>query len=143
MADYARKPGERVGLNWRVPPLNTRRPVRHVVYDTNYWKSFVHARLAAPAGDPGAMSLFGLKPERHRLLAEHLTAEHRVTTEGRGRTVEEWKLTAAGGDNHWLDCLVGASVAASMCGAILFGTDVKPRKRKRLRLSEIQAAKRG
>jgi len=30
-----------------------------------------------------------------------------------------------------------------MCGAILFGTDAKPRKRKRLKLSEIQAAKRG
>jgi hypothetical protein len=35
--------------------------------------------------------------------------------------------------------------AASMCGAILFGTDATPRKRKRkrLRLSEIQAAKSG
>lgn len=143
MADYRRKPGERVGLNWRVPPLNTRRPVRHVVFDTNFWKSFVYARLSARTGDPGALSLFGRKPERHRLLAEHLTAEHKVTTEGRGRTVEEWKLSAAGRDNHWLDCLVGSAVAASMSGAILFWTDAKPRQRKRVRLSELQAAKSG
>jgi hypothetical protein len=41
-------------------------------------------------------------------------------------------------DNHWLDCLVGCAVAASMQGATLFGTDVKPMTRKRIRLSELQ-----
>jgi len=46
MTEGKRKPGERVGLNWRVPPLTGRREVRHVRYDTNFWKSFTHARLA-------------------------------------------------------------------------------------------------
>ncbi len=137
-SDYKRKRGERIGLNWRVPVVTGKRAVRHVVFDTNYWKSFAHARLAVPMGDPGCLSLFGSKPESHRLIAEHLTSEYRVKTEGRGRTVDEWKLRVDGLDNHWLDCLVGAAVAASMHGAVLFGTDAEATPRRRLRLSALQ-----
>ena len=66
--------------------------IRHVVYDTNFWKAFIAARLLVPMGDRGCLSLFGRDPEVHRLFAEHLTAEFRVRTEGRGRVVDEWKL---------------------------------------------------
>lgn len=83
-----------------------------MVFDANYWKSFIHAGLAAPIGDRGCLSLFGEKPERHRLLAEHRTAEYRVKTEGRGRTIDEWKLWPERGDSHWFDCLVGRAVGA-------------------------------
>jgi len=131
MNEYTRKRGDRVGLNWRVPVMTTRRAVRHVVFDTNYWKSFAHTRFGVALGDPGCLSLFGAKAARHQLLSEHLTAEYRVKTEGRGRTVDEWKLRAEGVDNHWLDCLVGCAVAASMRGAVLFGTKGQPRARKR------------
>jgi len=141
-SEYKRKRGDRVGLNWRIPVVRGKRAVRHVVFDTNYWKSFVHARLAVAMGDPGCLSLFGRKPDQHRLLAEHLTSEYRVKTEGRGRTVDEWKLRADGLDNHWLDGLVGNAVAASMQGATLFGTSTLPaRPRRRLRLSEIQRSR--
>ncbi|MBX3384167.1 MAG: phage terminase large subunit family protein [Phycisphaeraceae bacterium] len=140
-SDYKRKRGERSGLNWRVPVVTGKRAVRHVVFDTNYWKSFVHARLAVPMGDPGCLSLFGSKPESHRLIAEHLTSEYRVKTEGRGRTVDEWKLRVDGLDNHWLDCLVGAAVAASFDGAVLFGTDVRATPRPRMRLSHLQRSR--
>ncbi|MAY74853.1 MAG: hypothetical protein CMJ31_09115 [Phycisphaerae bacterium] len=136
-SEYKRKRGDRVGLNWRVPVVTGRRAVRHVVFDTNFWKSFVHARLAVPMGDPGSLAHFGHKPETHRLLAEHLTSEFRVKTEGRGRTVDEWKLRVSGLDNHWLDCLVGSAVAASMQGAVLFGTDIR-RERPKIRLSDRQ-----
>ncbi|MCC6319887.1 MAG: phage terminase large subunit family protein [Phycisphaerales bacterium] len=141
-SDYKRKRGDRVGLNWRIPVVTGKRAVRHVVFDTNYWKSFAHARLAVPMGDPGCLSLFGLKAEQHRLLSEHLTSEYRVKTEGRGRTVDEWKLRVEGLDNHWLDCLVGAAVAASMEGAVLFGTDSRTAARPRLKLSAIQGGRR-
>jgi len=140
-AEHKRKRGERVGLNWRVPVVTGRRGVRHALFDSNYWKSFVHARLAVPMGDPGCLSLFGRASETHRLLADHLTSEYRVQTTGRGRTVDEWKLRLSGADNHWLDCLVGAAVAASMQGTVLFGTDTKPEARPRVRLSEIRRAK--
>ncbi|MDX2199590.1 MAG: terminase gpA endonuclease subunit [Phycisphaerae bacterium] len=65
-SDYKRRRGDRVGLNWRVPTVNGKRAVRHVTFDTNYWKSFVHARLAVAIGDPGCLSLFGRKPDLHR-----------------------------------------------------------------------------
>jgi hypothetical protein len=142
-SEYKRKRGDRVGHNWRIPNVTGRRAVRHVVFDANYWKSFIQARLAVPIGDPGCLSLFGRRPDQHRLLVEHLTAEYRIKTEGRGRTVDEWKVRLSGSDNHWLDCLVGAAVAASIEGAVLFGTDPKPvAARPRLRLSALREAKR-
>jgi len=138
-SEYRRKRGDRVGLNWRVPTITGRRAVRHVVFDTNYWKSFIHARLAVPMGDPGNLSLYGRGPMLHRLLADHLLSEYRVRTEGRGRTVDEWKMRVDGLDNHWFDCAVGTAVAASMEGAVLFGTGASmPAKRPRLKLSAIR-----
>ena len=114
-------------------------PVRHVIFDTNYWKTFCFARLAVAMGDRGCLSLFGDNPQEHRLFAEHITAEYRIKTEGRGRKVDEWKLRPESSDNHWLDCLVGCAVAASIQGVLLPGTELKPMtSRKRLRLSDLQ-----
>jgi hypothetical protein len=122
-SEYKRRPGDRVGLNWRIPSVHGKRAIRHVIYDTNWWKSFIYARLAVAIGDRGCLSLFGNNPEPHRMLSEQLTAEYYVKTEGRGRTVDEWKSRPDQPDNHWLDCLVGAAMAASMQGCVLFGTD--------------------
>jgi len=139
-SEYKRKPGERVGLHWRTPNVQGKRTIRHVVIDTNYWKSFVHARLTVPMGDPGCLSLFVCGDGfDHLLLGEHLTAEYRVQTEARERIVDEWKARPGKPDNHWFDCLVGCAVAASMQGAVLFGTDQKAApKRERLKLSTLQ-----
>ncbi len=142
-SDYKRKQGDRVGLNWRIPNVRGKRSVRHVVYDTNWWKSFVHARLAVAMGDSGCLSLFGSKAETHRLFAEHVTAEYFVKTEGRGRKVDEWKMRPEQADNHWLDCLVGSAVAASIQGSVLFGTGQEERRsRERVKLSTLQKNKR-
>lgn len=104
---YNTKPGERVGHHWRIPLVARSRVAPHVSFDTNFWKSFVQARLCVGFGDRGCLSLF--KARDHRLFADHLTAEFRVRTEGRGRTVDEWKIRAPGRDNHWLDCMVGCA----------------------------------
>ncbi len=99
--------------------------------------------LAVAMGDKRCLAVFGTKPESHRLLADQLTAEYRVKTEGRGRTVDEWKQRPESPDNHWFDCLVGCAMAASIQGAVLFGTDAKPTARRaRLKLSGIQRMKR-
>ncbi len=45
----------------------------------------------------------------------------------------------AGLDNHWLDCIVGSAVAASMQGAVLFGTDQKKPPRERYTYAEKYA----
>jgi hypothetical protein len=141
-SDYQRKRGDRVGHHWRIPAVVGRTAVRHVLFDTNFWKSFIQARFAVPMGDPGCLSLYGRDPERHRLISEHLTAEYRVRTSGRGREVDEWKLRPSGGDNHWLDGVVGCAVGAAMLGAVLAGTAASAPMiaRPRVRLSQMQRA---
>jgi phage terminase large subunit GpA-like protein len=143
-SEYKRRPGDRVGLNWRVPSIQGKRSIRHVIYDTNYWKSFVHARLAVPMGERSCLSLFGSHADQHRLLGDHLTAEYRVRTEGRGRSVDEWKMRPERSDNHFLDCIVGAAVAASMQGAQLPGILSKPETRtvQRVSFAELQKKRR-
>ena len=143
MASYQRRPGERHGHNWYIPNVSRSNEFRHVAIDTNYWKTFVHARLATAAGDRGCLSLFGRKPEEHRRFAEHVAdAETWTATEGRGRVLHEWRLKPAKPDNHWLDGLVGCAVAASMCGVSLgVGSEARP-DRPRLRLSDIQKRRR-
>ena len=144
LSEYQRRPGDRVGLNWRMPSVQGKRAVRYIVYDSNFWKSFVHARLAVAMGDRGCLSLFGDTADIHRLFAEHLCAEYRVQTQGRGRTVDEWKLRPSAVDNHWLDCVVGSAVAASVQGAVLPGTErpVSVCKRPVVRLSDVQRSRR-
>ena len=142
-SEYKRRPGDRVGLNWRVPSINGKRAIRHVIYDTNWWKSFTHARLAVAMGDRGCLSVFGDRPDMHRMFAEQVTAEYFIKTEGRGRTVDEWKARPEQPDNHWLDCLVGCAVGASMQGALLFGTDLPAAPRRdRVSFKEMQRRKR-
>ncbi|QDV62472.1 Phage terminase large subunit (GpA) [Crateriforma conspicua] len=142
-SEYKRRPGDRVGLNWRVPTIHGKRAIRHVIYDTNWWKSFTHARLAVAMGDRGCLSIFGDRPDQHRMFAEQVTAEYYVRTEGRGRTVDEWKARPEQPDNHWLDCLVGSAVAASMQGALLFGTDTSTLlTRERISFRDLQRRKR-
>lgn len=145
MSEFKRTKGDRIGHNWRMPSIIGKRAVRHVLFDTNYWKTFIQARLMVEMGDKGCLSLWGRDPERHLLFAEHLCAEYKVRTEGRGRVVDEWKLRPEAKDNHWLDGIVGCAVAASMCGCVLPGTGIATAAKKekpKLKLSEIRANKR-
>ena len=119
MTEYRKQQGDRLGFNWMIPNVAGKRAIRHVIYDTNYWKSFIHARLAVPVGDKGSLTLYGRIPGAHQLFAEHLTAEYRVKTQGRGRTVDEWKPKPQSHDNHFLDCVAGCAVCGSMLGASL------------------------
>lgn len=130
MTEYRKKPGDRLGLNWMIPNVAGKRAIRHVIYDSNFWKSFIHARLAVALGDKGSLTFYGRAPLQHQLIAEHLTAEYRVKTAGRGRVVDEWKIRPQHNDNHFFDCLAGCAVCASMLGATLpeFGNGTKMRK---------------
>jgi hypothetical protein len=132
-----------VGLNWRIPNVHGKRAIRHVVFDTNWWKSFVNARMRVSMGDRGCLSLFGTNAETHRLLSEHLTSEYFIKTDARGRSVDEWKQRPEQPDNHWFDCLVGAAVAASMLGSVLVGTDTIARTNsRRVSFKDLQNKKR-
>ena len=62
MTEYRKQQGDRLGFNWMIPNVAGKRAIRHVIYDTNYWKSFILARLAVPVGDKGALTLYGRIP---------------------------------------------------------------------------------
>ena len=146
MNEYKKKPGERVGHNWRIPNVGRSRSIRHLIYDANYWKSFLHARLRVGMGDPGGFVLHDPgKGHTHRMLADQLTAEQRVVTEGRGRVVDEWKHTDRTRDNHFLDVFTACHVAACMEGARIpemqGGASLK--QRERVRFSDLQRQKMG
>lgn len=123
LAEYDMKKGDRVGLQWRIPIDHGGRFVQRVLFDSNFWKTFIATRLSVAPGDHGALTLWGRDPEAHRHLAEQLAAEARedIEARGSGRVVTAWTLRRPGLDNHWLDCLVGSAVAASIEGASLPG----------------------
>lgn len=115
MTEYRKNIGDKIGYNWYIAGKKSRAKgaSRVVEYDTNFWKSFFRTRLR----DGGAFGVFGdsRNIERHRMLAEQLSAETSVATSGRGRVVDVWTCKP-GRDNHFLDCVVGCFVCASMRG---------------------------
>jgi len=129
ISEYDRKRGDTIGEAWWIPSATKKRALRHLRIDTNWWKSFLYERLTTAIGDKGALTIFGTKPEGHRMFAEHLCAEYRVRTAGQGRTLDEWKLPPHQPDNHWFDCLVGAAACASMLGCRLGEAPTKRSKR--------------
>lgn len=125
---WDRKKTGRKGLwgdEWHVPPPGRGRALRHVLFDHGRRLSFLHRRLATPAGDPGSLYLFHAPPNRHRLMSEHLTAEKGSKVSGTYGDLIVWTLIP-GRDNHWLDCLSGCCTAESVLGGKL-RVKLKPR----------------
>lgn len=138
MSEWAKEAGEQIGHDWR-RRLTKNERVRHVLYDTNTWKTLVQRKLATPLGGYGSLSLYKASPARHRMFAEHCTAEPHERTAGRGREIVEWLPPIRSRDNHLYDCLVGAAVAASVAGVKASGHgQIKRGVKKRIKLSEIQ-----
>ncbi len=146
-SEWSHKPGDRRGTGWRIRVAGTNLG-RLVNFDTNFWKTFIAERLRTEMGSPGCLSLYGSSPQTHKLLADHLSSEHPVRITVDGRTVDEWVWNDGRPDNDWFDCLVGCAVAASICGLqwqAAEGAGMESPKAdvpKRIKLSELQAAKR-
>lgn len=134
IAEWKLAPGSKRGEAWMMAPLENRRAVRLLTFDANHWKSSVMRALARPPAEPGGISIFGGKRQRHQNLIDHLLAESKTVTTGRGRTVEVWKLKPGNHDNEWLDCLVGCAVAAAEQGATQ-----APRRKARTEVSTTEA----
>lgn len=139
--EYRRSSGDRFGHNWYIPRGQGKRALRHLIYDTNYWKSFITNRLNLPHGEKSSLSIYGGRRTNHDVLFEQLQAEYKVRTEGRGRVVDEWKCRP-GRDNHFFDCLVGNAVAASLIGATIPEAEQQKQPRHRISLKEKLAGTR-
>ncbi|NBW15175.1 MAG: hypothetical protein EBR82_44965 [Caulobacteraceae bacterium] len=127
--------GERVGSNWRTSTIGRQ---RHVLYDTNAWKSLVSTRCKLQPADVQSLTVHA---GAHEMLAEQWSAEYPVRVEARGRTVDEWRLIP-GRDNHWWDCVVGAAVAASFIGVSAVGAEARPTAPRKTITREGMAARR-
>lgn len=135
ISDKAPDRGERIGANWRTSTVQRQ---RHILYDTNAWKTFVAARVKLPVGDPQGLTVHA---GEHDMLAEQLSSEVPVRVESRQRVVDEWRLIP-GRDNHLWDCLIGAAVAASYSGVSAIGADGSPAAPARVITAEQMAARR-
>jgi phage terminase large subunit GpA-like protein len=98
--------------------LQTAERILSVEVDADYWKTWVHERLATPLETPGALSLYQGTPQDHLALSKHLTAETKTEefVAGKGLVVR-WERQQR--QNHWLDALYNASAAGRHCGARL------------------------
>lgn len=98
--------------------------------NSDFWKSWVHARLKAPIDEAGSLGLFQVaNQEDHKEFANHLAAE-RETIEfvpGRGNVVR-WKQTYS--QNHYLDSTALACVAGHIVGVRLVRPKAKAAEKK-------------
>lgn len=136
---FKAKPNELIGNEWKIEA--GARGLRSVTYDTNHWKTHVDERFRGSLGTKGAYSLFGKSDAEHRLFAWHMTSEYATRTQGRGRTVNVWKLKPSRSDNEWFDGATACSVAASTLGITLAVGPPPPaaqRKRKRRHVEAIE-----
>lgn len=140
ITDHQKRPGERLGHEW-VIPVATRRETTHVRWDTNAWKTILHSRLTVPVGSRTSLTLFGSNPQEHQMLADHLCAERRNEVKGPEKTVMEWTQSPQR-ENHLLDCVLMAAVAASVEGVRLKDSHADTKKviKPRMTLSQMKAA---
>lgn len=131
-----RKPGDVLGWHWRLSQYQ--RAVRCVLYDTNFWKSFIAMRLNQPPGV--GIAVYGTEASGHRQLFEHWMGEVPMEVTCRGTTLIEWKNKSSRPDQHWFDCLVGCAVAASIEGiGAEYQKPTSARKVRRVSLQEMYA----
>ncbi len=114
-----RKRGVTRGIQWK--SRRVRGEPMHIVFDANYWKSFLSSRIRTPLGADGAASLYDGNSSHHLLLCDHFTAERPKTASSETRTIEEWYELPARTENHWFDTFVNGLVLCSYAGAALVG----------------------
>ncbi len=117
LAERKKKVGERSGADWFMPATKGTKTPRHVIADTNSVKSMLAQRLTIEPSARSAWTLFQSSIASHRMLADHLSAEYPIETEGRGRKLHEW-AEIPGRDNHYLDCCVMAATLGLMSGCV-------------------------
>ncbi|MEL7267201.1 MAG: terminase gpA endonuclease subunit [Planctomycetota bacterium] len=114
---HRRKRGERTGFAWKQPPIARTGSARRINIDTNTWKTDIQQRFALAEGSRGRLTLYRDSAINHRQFADHMAAEFSTETTGQGRTLLEWS-PRPGKDNHWLDCVTYAIVAANVNGIV-------------------------
>jgi hypothetical protein len=144
VARWKPRPGERVGFHWRLTLTTGGGRGRQVQFDPDAWKSYLHGQLTTPEGGLTGLTLFGKDADAHELFSEHVAAEYSEPATLKGDTFDKWLMRPHRTDNHLLDTLVLAAVAASVQG-LTFQADgtaaQRPEAKPKLKLSDIQRQK--
>lgn len=89
--------------------------------NADHWKSWTHARIQTPMGQPGAFTLHhATQPNQHLGFAKHLTAEVKRETFEAGKGVVIW-WEQKHKNNHYLDSTAIAELVGHACGERLMG----------------------
>jgi len=113
-----RRIGEGYHISWQ-------RSNRILLVEVNvdYWKTWVHGRLASPMDKSGAMTLFKAEPREHTRFAKELTAEREIEEYKPGvGVVRRWETKRR--SNHFLDSTVYAAAAGHFAGVRLLSDRV-------------------
>ena len=84
--------------------------MRLYIIDTVQYKDMIAGRLQRPVGKGSWMVYKNCDNE----YAEQICSEEKITEKKGGRDVSVWKPKTAHADNHYLDCEVGAFLAADL-----------------------------
>ena len=91
-----------------------------VEINSDYWKSWVHERLACPIESPTALTFFAATPNEHMRVCRHITAERQIEEYNPGKGVGpfvRWEQVRRA--NHWLDTLYNCAAEAHHAGVHL------------------------
>ena len=92
--------------------------LRSMLVDVNYWKTKTHEAFGLAPGEAGSLSLWGTSKSRHRMFAEHMSAETAKLVEYATNKVVEWSPNVNRPDNHFFDTIVYNFAAASSLGLL-------------------------
>lgn len=126
---YRHKRGDTWGWNWYCPAGNN---PRHILFDTNAYKTFLHQRIGLHTNDSGAFNLYKDKEYRHTMFCNHLLAEKPTPVSGGGITVNMWKASISK-ENHYLDTTILCYVAANEQGISADFMNIKKENKKKRR----------
>jgi hypothetical protein len=93
---------------------------RFIVHNSCRWREFTQRGFLSTVGRPGSCSLYGEKPEIHKLFAEHICAEQLsdIAVGDKGK-VYIWSTGPSPHD--YLDAVVGTFAAAAWSGFTMSG----------------------
>lgn len=111
----AKQIGEVRGPEWKKEPIGPKGICRTYTYNTNYWKSFVRARIQAGINARSSLTFYKGDILVHQKFFQHLLGECSSKLTGQYGTMDKWILKP-GAPNHWFDCLIMSAVAASASG---------------------------
>jgi phage terminase large subunit GpA-like protein len=144
VSEWKPRPGERSGFHWRLTVSDPGRG-QQVQFAPDAWKTALCERLTTAAGGRGCLTLYGRSIAEHELIGLHCAAEYATQVTIRGASFDKWEIRPHRPDNHLLDCLVGASVAAGVSGLTWSASELllPAAPRKKISLAAEYAAKHG